>query len=81
MVQLTSLLRSTAAIQTIGRGTGCCWGSAVISPVPMVGIYFGILPMPPHKRSGPAPIFAGFLYLGAGLAAIFAGLRQGQRLD
>jgi hypothetical protein len=47
----------------------------------MVGIYFGILPMPPHKRSGPAPIFAGFLYLGAGLAAIFAGLRQGQRLD
>ena len=57
------------------------WNSAVIAPVVMICIYFGIPPMPPRKKSGPAPSFVGFLYLSAGLALIFAALQQGQRLD
>jgi len=56
------------------------WNSAVIAPVMMMCIYFGIPPMPPRK-SGPAPSFVGFLYLSAGLALVFAALQQGQRLD
>jgi MFS transporter, DHA2 family, multidrug resistance protein len=57
------------------------WNSAVIAPVMMICIYFGIPPIPPRKKSGPAPSFAGFLYLSAGLALTFAALQQGQRLD
>ena len=57
------------------------WGSAVIAPLMMVCIYFGIPAMPPGKKSGPAPSFAGFLYLSAGLALIFSALQQGERLD
>jgi DHA2 family multidrug resistance protein len=57
------------------------WNSAVIAPLMMVCIYFGIPPMPVRQRSGPAPSFAGFLYLSAGLAFIFAAVQQGQRLD
>jgi DHA2 family multidrug resistance protein len=57
------------------------WESAVIAPAMMIFIYFGIPPSPPRKKSGPAPSFAGFLYLSAGLALIFAALQQGQRLD
>src|SRR5579863_5578456 len=53
------------------------WNSAVIAPVMMMCIYFGIPPMPPRK-SGPAPSFVGFLYLSAGLALVFAALQQGQ---
>jgi MFS transporter, DHA2 family, multidrug resistance protein len=56
------------------------WNSAVIAPVMMMCIYFGIPPMLPRK-SGPAPSFVGFLYLSAGLAMVFAALQQGQRLD
>jgi len=57
------------------------WNSAVIAPVMMVCIYFGIPSMPPRKKSGPAPSFVGFLYLSTGLALVFAALQQGQRLD
>src|ERR1700693_733839 len=57
------------------------WNSAVIVPVMMICIYFGIPPAPPRKSSGPAPSFVGFLYLSAGLALTFAALQQGQRLD
>src|SRR6266849_3997952 len=57
------------------------WNSAVIAPVMMACIYFGIPPTPARKKGGPAPNFAGFLYLSAGLALIFAALQQGQRLD
>ena len=57
------------------------WNSALIAPLMMVCIYFGIPPMPPRQRSGPAPSFAGYLYLSAGVALIFAALQQGQRLD
>lgn len=57
------------------------WNSAVIAPVVMICVYFGIPRMPPRQKSGPAPSFVGFLYLSAGLALIFAALQQGQRLD
>ncbi len=57
------------------------WNSAVIAPAMMLCIYFGIPALPPRKKSGPAPGFAGFLYLSAGLALIFAALQQGERLD
>jgi MFS transporter, DHA2 family, multidrug resistance protein len=57
------------------------WNSAAIAPLMMVCIYFGIPAMPARKKSSAAPSFAGFLYLSAGLALIFAALQQGQRLD
>jgi len=57
------------------------WNSAVIAPVMMISIYFGIPPAPPRKKGGAVPSFAGFLYLSAGLALIFTALQQGQRLD
>src|SRR6266576_2822549 len=57
------------------------WNSAVIAPVMMICVYFGIPRMPPRKKSGSAPSFVGFLYLSAGLALIFTALQQGQRLD
>src|SRR5882757_7960023 len=57
------------------------WNSAVIVPAMMLCIYFVIPPLPPRKKSGPAPSFVGFLYLSAGLALIFAALQQGERLD
>ena len=57
------------------------WGSALIAPVMMVCIYFGIPPAPPRKKGGAVPSFVGFLYLSAGLALTFAALQQGQRLD
>src|SRR6202453_2670158 len=57
------------------------WNSAVIAPAMMACIYFGIPAMPPRKENGPSPSFAGFLYLSAGLALVFAALQQGERLD
>src|ERR1700722_3464152 len=57
------------------------WNSAMIAPVMMLCIYFGIPPSPPRKKSSPTPSFVGFLYLSAGLALTFAALQQGQRLD
>jgi MFS transporter, DHA2 family, multidrug resistance protein len=57
------------------------WNSALIAPVMMISIYYGIPPAPPRKKGGAVPSFAGFLYLSAGLALIFAALQQGQRLD
>src|ERR1700723_4618846 len=57
------------------------WNSAVIAPVMMACIYFGIPALPPRKKSGAAPSFVGFLYLSAGLALVFAALQQGERLD
>jgi len=57
------------------------WGSAVIAPVMMICIYYGIPPAAERKKDGPAPSFAGFLYLSLGLSLLFAAIQQGQRLD
>jgi MFS transporter, DHA2 family, multidrug resistance protein len=57
------------------------WTSAVITPVMMTCIYFGIPSSPKGKASGEPPSFAGFFYASAGFALVFAALDQGQRLD
>ena len=57
------------------------WSSAVLAPVMLACIWYGIPAGPPRKKSAPAPSFAGFLYFSAGLALLFAALDQGQRLD
>jgi DHA2 family multidrug resistance protein len=57
------------------------WTSAVITPVMMASVYFGIPASPKLQPSGDKPSFAGFLYGSAGLALLFAALDQGQRLD
>ena len=55
------------------------WNSAVVAPVMMVCIYYGIPPAPAREKDGPAPpSFVGFLYLSAGLALIFTALQQGR---
>jgi DHA2 family multidrug resistance protein len=57
------------------------WNSALITPVMIACIYYGISSAGPRKTIGPAPSFAGFLYGSAGFAMLFAALDQGQRLD
>src|SRR5271155_2678996 len=57
------------------------WNSALIAPVMMICIYFGVPATPPRKKNGAAPSFVGFLYLSAGLSLMFAALQQGERLD
>src|SRR5271170_435126 len=57
------------------------WNSAVITPIMMICIYFGIPKSAPSQEHGEAPSFAGFLYASAGLALILAACEQGERLD
>ncbi|HTR22336.1 MAG TPA: MFS transporter [Terriglobales bacterium] len=58
------------------------WNSAVIAPLMLVCIYFGIPAAPARKKDGPAPpSFAGFLYLSLGLAMLLTAIEQGERLD
>jgi DHA2 family multidrug resistance protein len=57
------------------------WNSAVIAPLMMICIYYGIPPAPLREKDAPAPSFVGFLYLSFGLAMLFAAIQQGQRLD
>jgi DHA2 family multidrug resistance protein len=57
------------------------WNSAVITPVMMLCIYFGIPKSAPAKEHSEAPSFAGFLYASAGFALILAACEQGERLD
>jgi MFS transporter, DHA2 family, multidrug resistance protein len=57
------------------------WNSALITPVMIACIYYGIPAAPARKKTGPAPSFVGFLYASAGFAMLFAALDQAQRLD
>jgi len=57
------------------------WNSAIITPVMMACIYYGIPAAPAGKKSSAAPSFAGFLYGSAGFAMLFAAIDQGERLD
>jgi DHA2 family multidrug resistance protein len=57
------------------------WNSALITPVMMICIYYGIPKTSSAKKSGEAPSFAGFLYASTGLAMLLAALEQGERLD
>src|SRR5215470_2924612 len=57
------------------------WNSAIITPIMILCIFYGIPAAPPRKSTGQPPSFAGFLYGSAGFAMLFAALDQGQRLD
>jgi DHA2 family multidrug resistance protein len=56
------------------------WNSAVLTPIMLLCICYGIPATPKNKTAEP-PSFAGFLYASAGFALLFAALDQGQRLD
>jgi len=57
------------------------WLPAIVTPVMMTCIYFGIPKTPRPQSKKEPPSFAGFLYLSAGCALLYAALDQGQRLD
>jgi DHA2 family multidrug resistance protein len=53
------------------------WTAAVLTPVMVLCIYFGV----PPTENGARPSWRGFLYASAGFALIYGALDQGQRLD
>lgn len=57
------------------------WNSALITPIMMFCIYYGIPATPAPKRSSEPPSFAGFLYASAGFAMLLGAFEQGERLD
>jgi len=57
------------------------WNSALITPLMMTCIYYGIPKTNSAKESGKAPSFAGFLYASSGLAMLLVACEQGERLD
>jgi len=59
------------------------WNGAVLTPLMIVLIYFGIprQPLPTPKPGHPAPNWRGFLYASLGAALLYIALDQGQRLD
>src|SRR6202142_212885 len=57
------------------------WNSALITPLMMLCIYYGIPAAAARKKSGAVPSFAGFLYSSAGFAMLYAAIDQGERLD
>jgi MFS transporter, DHA2 family, multidrug resistance protein len=57
------------------------WVPALLTPVMMACIFFGIPQTPKSQSKRTPPSFVGFLYVSAGFALLFAALDQGQRLD
>jgi DHA2 family multidrug resistance protein len=57
------------------------WIPALLTPVMMACIYFGIPETPKPQTKKQPPSFMGFLFLSAGFALLYAALDQGQRLD
>jgi MFS transporter, DHA2 family, multidrug resistance protein len=57
------------------------WNSALITPLMMICIYYGIPKANAPKKSGTALSFAGFLYASTGLAVLLVACEQGERLD
>ncbi len=59
------------------------WNSAILTPVMMVLVYFGIpwQPLPTPKPGQPKPNWRGFLYASLGFSFLYIALDQGQRLD
>jgi MFS transporter, DHA2 family, multidrug resistance protein len=57
------------------------WFPALLTPIMMGCIYFGIPRSPKPQTKKEPPSFVGFLYLSAGFALLFGALDQGQRLD
>ncbi len=57
------------------------WLPAIATPVMTACIYFGVPKSPRPQSKKEPPSFAGFFYLSAGFALLYAALDQGQRLD
>ena len=59
------------------------WNGAVLTPLMIALIYFGIprQPIPPPKPGHPSPNWRGFLCASLGTALLYIALDQGQRLD
>lgn len=59
------------------------WTGAVLTPVMIVLIYYGIpwQPLPTPKEGQPRPNWRGFLYASLGFSLLYTALDQGQRLD
>jgi len=57
------------------------WNSAVITPLMVLCIYFGIPASPAPKKSGAPPSFIAFLYGSLGFAMLYGAFDQGERLD
>jgi DHA2 family multidrug resistance protein len=59
------------------------WNSAVLTPLMIVLVYFGIpwQPLPTPKEGQPKPNWRGFLYASLGFSLLYIALDQGQRLD
>jgi DHA2 family multidrug resistance protein len=59
------------------------WNGAVLTPLMIVLIYFGIprQPLPAPQPGHPVPSWRGFLYASLGAALLYIALDQGQRLD
>ncbi len=59
------------------------WNSAVLTPLMMILVYFGIpwQPLPKPKEGQPKPSWRGFLYASLGFSLLYMALDQGQRLD
>src|SRR5580692_3289530 len=57
------------------------WNSALITPIMMFCVYYGIPAAPAPKRSSETPSFASFLYASAGFAMLLGAIEQGERLD
>jgi len=54
------------------------WTAALVTPVMMACVYFGIPRRPP---AGPMPSWRGFAYFSLGLSLLYGALDQGERLD
>ena len=54
------------------------WTAALLTPLMMICIYFGIARRP---QPGPRPSWRGFAYFSVGLSLLYAALDQGERLD
>jgi MFS transporter, DHA2 family, multidrug resistance protein len=54
------------------------WTAAVVTPLMMACVYYGIPPRPPVA---PRPSWRGFAYFSVGLALLYGALDQGERLD
>ncbi len=57
------------------------WIPALITPVMMACIYFGIPPLRGPQNKKQPPSFVAFFYLSASFALLYAALDQGERLD
>lgn len=59
------------------------WNSAVLTPLMVVLIYFGVprQPLPQRKDGQTKPSWRGYLYVSLGFSLLYAALDQGQRLD